>query len=303
MNVGDVARGLAHSAERAIDRFIRQPRRRKAWAAMREPFDHQGARGRRFRLHPGEFVDSVIFMEGMYERRFLELLLRRFRSGTMLDIGANIGNHTIVLAEVFDRVHAFEPNPVVLDRLRYNVGINQLDSKVVIHPVGLGDTSGDFAFVQNDDGNLGGSGFVNPDEGSAVAGKKILRVENADDYIERLGLDRIDFIKIDVEGWEPSLFAGLVKTISRFRPIIAFEYHANVAPITDFQKIRATLPGYVLAEASHAPPHGMMQKLAWNTVHRGLPVLDVLESPEPRSYENILAFPNAEALAAFREHR
>lgn len=253
------------------------------------------ARGYLFRLVPGQYVDRHIFIEGLYERRFLELIRKCFHGGIAIDIGANIGNHTIFLSATFTQIHCFEPNPVALERLKDHISLNRI-TNVSVHSFGLSDRDMQLPFHQNNDGNLGASGFVEREDDCTL----YLEVRRGDEYIDGLGLQRIDFMKVDVEGHEPAVLLGLRRTISRFRPVLAFEFHSHMASSGDFATISKCMPGYIFAEARHAPADAsLMDKLRWNYAHQGVPILNRVITPEPRTYENILAFPDEETFARF----
>jgi len=301
MGLQNLISGAGAAVERAIDRFAVQPRRDREWAAKTASFVHRNDLGLTFELDPREYVDRHIFKHGVYERRFLDFIAPRFPVGAVaLDIGANIGNHVVYLARRFAQIHAFEPNPTVLKRLHRNIELNGVGN-VTVHPVGLGNETAVLPFRDNDDGNLGGSGFLRPGEEVGALSRKLeLKIEHADSFIAALELDRIDFIKMDVEGWEPSVFEGLTETIARFRPMIAFEFHGQAAAPDDFSRIVATLPGYILAETRYASAEASLgAKLAWNLARGGRPGLERVNVPEQRSYENLLAFPDERSFARF----
>lgn len=301
MGLGQIIEGARTAAGRAIDRFAVQPRRDRAWAAKTAPFVHRTDLGLQFELDPRQFVDRYIYKHGAYERRFLDFIAPRFPAGAVaLDVGANIGNHALFLAKRFAQIHAFEPNPTVLARLRRNIALNGL-ANVTVHPVGLGKEQAVLPFRENNDGNLGASGFLKPGEEVGALSRQLeLEIAQADAYVAALGLDRLDFVKMDVEGWEPSLFEGLAGTIARFRPVVAFEFHGQAAAPDDFARIVSSLPGYIVAEACYAPPTASLGgKLAWSLAHGGRPRLERVTAPEERTYENLLAFPDEASFARF----
>lgn len=279
------------------------PRQQRRWAAAHEPFDHRTPEGLNFRLYPHEYVDSFIFHYGIYERQYLDFLLKVLpRDAVMLDIGANIGNHALYLARHIAAIHAFEPNPVTFGRLEHNVTRNSLEERVTLHHVGLGDAEGMFRFASNVSGNLGASGFLRDDEEDVDTRVEVIElpIRRADDYVAGLDLPRIDFVKIDVEGWEASVFRGLAGTIARYRPVVAFEYHGHQQPRSDFDAITAALPGYIIIDPAFAPAEASYAaKALWAIRRAGWPELHRVTEPEPRTYEILLAFPNEEMLATF----
>jgi len=268
-----------------LRREFRRPSRQREWQKKSAPFVHEARDGLRFRLFPPEYIDSQIFIEGIYELHLLRFLRKRERGGVMLDVGANIGNHALYLAPNFDEIHCFEPNPVALERLRENVALNR--STLHIHPVGLGAADAELEFHANTSGNLGGSSFARTD----FPVSSILPVRRGDAYLASHGIEGIDLIKIDVEGFEAEVLAGLVETIKRERPVIIFEYDGRTNAEAEFDRFIAALPGYRFAEFTAAPGKGFGRW--WGILRRGGEATIVpMERPAARYYEAIFALPN-----------
>ncbi len=304
MQINRVLPNAIYVVRRSIGRTIIEPMRRRQFARESDVFVHRTNHGYVFNLDPAQSIDETIFVEGSFEARFLEFMHGRFERGAIaLDIGANIGNHAIHLSKDFAEIHCFEPNPDVFRRLAENIRLNGLDN-IRLHQAGLGDCDDVLMFRENLEGNLGASGFV---EDSAPSGhSRILRlpVFEADKFVERLDITRVDFIKIDVEGFEQRVLKGLRATIARHRPIVAFEFHGHLAGPDDFGKLASCLPDYRFYDLEYAPEAASaLEKLKWNFRHGGAPVLKRFEHPEPRTYENILAFPSPEAFGLFANRR
>jgi FkbM family methyltransferase len=146
--------------------------------------------------------------------------IRRFlRSGdVVLDVGANIGTHTVPLANAvggLGQIHAFEPQRLSFQLLCTNVALNSLDNVFAQHAA-LGTEPG-FATVPvlpfDEKANLGNLNI----EGHEVGEQVPMRT------IDGLMLSRIDFIKIDVEGMEEKVLGGGLDSIKRHRPILYVE--------------------------------------------------------------------------------
>lgn len=298
---------LMFLAKHILDVKYVYPARRRKWANLRDQiFEHKTSDGLVFFLDGSQFVDRNIFVEGIYEKRFLENIRGAFDENAIaLDIGANIGNHALYLHKDFREIHCFEPNSETFRRLSRNVNANGI-SNIKMHQVALGDSDTIMDFRENLDGNLGNSGFV--DESAHLQDAKVhfkrIPVRQADKFIEGLEIHRIDFVKIDVEGFELKVLNGLRKTIINHRPSIAFEFHGQHSNSGDFKRISNCLPDYSFYELVFSPKEGSTRaKLLWYFRHGGKAELKKIFEPESRTYENILAFPTADAAAYFLNRR
>ncbi len=152
-----------------------------------------------------------------YEGRELGKLAEVFpEGGTFVDIGANVGNHSLYAALFLGagRVIPFEPNPRAFRLLVQNVLVNRLEEVIDLSRLGVGLSDrevGGFA-MEKRARNLGGAKML-PGEGR-------LRVFRGDTL---LADERPALIKIDVEGMEMPVLAGLEATISAHRPVLLVE--------------------------------------------------------------------------------
>ncbi len=167
----------------------------------------------------GDFVSTRIMLDGIYEGRELDALAREVfqrlpRESTALDIGANIGNHTVYFTRHFSRVVAFEPNPMVAALLRVNTA--EYGNAINVLQIGLSDAPAKLNFKVNEH-NLGASRFT--DEVS----NSVIEVDKLDNLVADLKLDDVSFVKIDVEGHEDRVIAGAFEFLSTAQPIIALE--------------------------------------------------------------------------------
>ena len=181
-------------------------------------------RNRKMAIFANDLIGICINQFGIYESEELDILFdflsplkETFAAGTCLDIGANIGNHSLYFAPLFRAVHSFEPHPEIFRLLDFNLsGIGN----VVAHPIGLGESGGIFTLHENPT-NLGSSSIA--PASAAGSGDIAIRVERLD----ALGLDLQDlcFIKIDVEGFEASVLRGASDAIATHQPLIVLEQH------------------------------------------------------------------------------
>jgi FkbM family methyltransferase len=136
------------------------------------------------------------------------------------DVGANIGTVSGHFAHPrfkLSSLHAFEPNPVPLKTLQSLFSAN---SRCIVHPFGLGDKDQEIALNLSSVGSSLGSMARDLHEGKQIK----VQVRCGDTMRCELRLPAPNVMKIDVEGFEPSVFAGLAETIAEHRPIIFFEH-------------------------------------------------------------------------------
>ena len=205
-------------------------RRSVAKVAGEEPLlivDFQGHG--KFWCYLREHMGSQIFFRGAYSVDSLKVLASHLKqSSVFLDIGANHGEFTVTSALIASsgKIVAFEPLPKNIDRLRTNVRINEL-SNVQILPIGLSNQSGTFPIYDQEslyeDGTTNeGLASLFPASERLMSGYSI-SVQRLDDVWPSLGLDRVDIIKLDIEGAEWSALLGGQQLLARYKPILLVE--------------------------------------------------------------------------------
>lgn len=165
-----------------------------------------------------------------FEPEELALMARYLPAGgCFVDIGANVGNHSIH-AGLFlgaGRIIPFEPNPPACRLLVLNLVLNGLQDRVVFDHVGYGAADLDrdgFAMTEREK-NLGAARMV-PGAGD-------ISTRRPDDVLRG---EAPDFIKVDVEGMEMDVLRGLQKTIQRVRPVLLVEVdRANIHVFADWR--------------------------------------------------------------------
>lgn len=191
--------------------------------------------GLRYRGNLGSHIDREVYFFGAYEADELALVRRWWggrAGGVALDVGANVGHHTLAYSRIFGTVHAFEPNPVVFGQLERAVRFNRVDN-VTLHAYGLWDRDAVLEFNVPPAGNTGMGSFKEEIPGMGDAAKLVLPVRLGDDVLADAGIERIDFVKIDVQGAEGEALDGLARTLARSRPLVWVE----ISPTT-----RETVP-------------------------------------------------------------
>ncbi len=142
----------------------------------------------------------------------------------ILDIGANIGNHTVYFGRICKAksIHAFEPVKETFGILQRNVEINSLSHTAVLHNVALGSCDGKAKIKYFNEEEIGSTQVEENEDGD-------LELRRLDDF----NFNRIDFIKIDVEKFEIELLKGAEKTLTKHSPAIFIEIFEENFPEAD----------------------------------------------------------------------
>lgn len=154
-----------------------------------------------------------------YARREPVLGLLRFLADparASLDIGANLGLHTYLLARHSRTVHAFEPNPIPLRILR-----KVADKNVEVHPMAVSDRTGeaDLTVWKSRKGWTSNGAHLD----SRETDHRTVTLKVPCTRLDDLVCGDIGFIKIDVEGHELAVLKGAEHTIHRHRPNVVLE--------------------------------------------------------------------------------
>ncbi|KAB2713839.1 FkbM family methyltransferase [Brucella intermedia] len=199
-----------------------------------------------------DYIQTYIFNQKLpYERDMLINMCSHLQKGEIvLDIGANVGNHTLYLAGVGQaKVLAFEPNRHLADAIRRSVQLSGLEDAVTVLNIGLGKISAHAHFEKDIPENLGAQ-----------------KLEVGDGELEIARLDDqkipspVKIIKIDVEGMELDVLEGGRNLILRDRPLLYIE-SATEASYRQISTYLAEL-GYGYWEGFNATPTHCFRPLA-----------------------------------------
>ena len=176
----------------------------------------------------GERLKFSLIPPGLYARYLVNKNLRRGepelkllpeivpRDKIAVDVGANKGVYTRLLADLAVHVHAFEPNPKAYRWLN-----RSLPSNVTAHKLALSDHDGDgdLYVPKRRRGYSNQMGSMNTNKTSVPHGVVTVQTRTLDSC----ALTNVGFIKIDVEGHEAEVLAGATGTIQRFHPTLLIE--------------------------------------------------------------------------------
>jgi len=193
----------------------------------------------------GNYIDDRVYSYGLYERPELYALRDILTTlhddrGVFLDIGANVGQHSLFMAQHAGTVHAVEPFPLVLKRFDEMLTRNGFDN-VVVHRVGFSNEPGSLPFFAPPDDNLGTGSFDGSFRDYNTRATELPLVVG-DDWLEAKSIDQIDLIKVDIEGFERYALEGLQRTLTASRPVIAMELNPSEGGFSSQAQLDATLP-------------------------------------------------------------
>lgn len=186
----------------------------RVWARLlRRVFRHADLG--RWRL-PFEYYVHVL--DGMREPelKYLSKICRA--TGTAVDVGANVGYYTFVMAHRFERVYAFEVNPDVSEPIRRS-GLEN------VHLVdeGLSSSSGKSVLHIPVVDALPLTGWASLERGNCPSASHYLERPVSLVTLDTFELDGVDLIKIDVEGHELQVLEGAISTIANSHPALVVE--------------------------------------------------------------------------------
>lgn len=147
-----------------------------------------------------DYIQKMMADSGSpYELSMLEDMKKHLQKGQLvLDIGANIGNHTFYLANIAEcKVIAFEANGELVQAMETTISHSEISERVSVHPIALGESEGVADFATLTPENLGGQ--------SLRLGAGSIPVRALDSFEISA---KVDAIKIDVEGMELSVLKG-----------------------------------------------------------------------------------------------
>ena len=202
----------------------------------------------RFTLDLPKFKNARGVLLNDYREQFFDNVYFKYlpfgaglEESVILDCGSNIGAFAIYAATRSEkvRVECFEPHPEIRKYLQNNIALNGLESRIHVHERCLSDKPGDLLLEFNDDC------FTMTKTGT----KGNLRVgaTTIDRFVQDKGLNKVDLIKMDIEGAERHALVGAAETIRKFRPRMAISaYHIPDDVYTLTKAVLDIVPDYFI---------------------------------------------------------
>lgn len=217
-----------------------------------------------------DHIGKYLLQNGVfYEAELLHALKRVLRPGDIVvDVGANIGNHTVFFAGVLKcKVVAVEPVPLIAEILRSNVSRNQLTDLVSVHQVALGREDALAEIAKFDEKNYGGTSLRVRVDGD-------VEVQRLDAIVS----DTVGLIKIDAEGMDYAVLLGAQEVLERDMPVVVIEAMTPDA-VANIESLLIPLGYSILGEYNATPtyvffPTRSSQQLRRAVAFLGLTVAD-----------------------------
>ena len=166
-----------------------------------------------------------ILYHALWDKYFLKEKnkIRQFvkSSDVVIDVGANIGLFSLILSDLvgdIGKVYSFEPIPMLHRKLVNNIRINNVNNIETIEK-GIGNSESEIEIFMNPEQSGLSSAVVKP-SGKFISQK--IKLTSLDNFFSSRK-EKISFIKIDTEGYEPQVLIGAKGLIKRDKPIIYIE--------------------------------------------------------------------------------
>ncbi|MBF0195702.1 MAG: FkbM family methyltransferase [Magnetococcales bacterium] len=229
--------------------------------------------GINYKLDLKEGIDFAIYLFGVYERKSFKAYQKIIKKGdTVFDIGANIGGHTMQLARLTGengRLYAFEPTDFSFDKLKDNIELNpELAKNVTLSQIMLTDSNSEKPDPEiYSSWPLVGGLNKHPKHCGQLKSTSGSSAMTLDEFVIKEKIDRVDFIKMDVDGNEIRVLRGASNVLEKFKPTFIFE----IAP-------------YALAEAGFSIDEllDIFTKMGYSLHHEGS------NTPLPQDIKSII---------------
>ncbi|HMM81112.1 MAG TPA: FkbM family methyltransferase [Pyrinomonadaceae bacterium] len=182
-------------------------------------------KGIKLSLDIHDYVSHYLYFG--FKDRSHEKLMSLVKAGdTVLDVGTNYGSTILQFAKIIaenGRAYGFEPDPVNFAICVKNLGLNTFHH-ISVENIGLGREEGELTLVVNTESNRGMNRVGVPVDRQEWHKVKMCRL---DKWVQQNEIDKIDLIKIDVEGFEMEVLAGARELLKTFSPALFIEIDDN----------------------------------------------------------------------------
>ena len=226
--LGRMARRMRGTLDRgALKWKYREALRRKEPAVVEDAF------GFRFVLYPYDRPQALALLEREHDRALLRAMTRLVRPGDVVfDVGAHVGEISVPAARLCGpsgKVFAFEPVAESCARLRENLKLNGCEN-IHVEPLAVGERAGTvqmnvFPAAYSAWNSMGRPVYAGADNVPVATSTRVdVPCTTLDEFCESKGIERVEFLKVDVEGYECEVFRGAARMLRERRiETICFE--------------------------------------------------------------------------------
>ncbi len=185
--------------------------------------------GLNFEIDPGEGLDLSLFLFGQFQKHVAaNPYITLPADGTIFDVGANVGIMALQFARLVPegKVYAFEPTHYAFNRLKKNLSLNPSITNVVpVQTFVSAQTTKTHHLKAYSSWKVDQTNAKNthPVHGGTAMPAENVQAVSLDDFCKHENIARVDFIKIDTDGYEMEVLAGAAGCIRTSRPQIIFE--------------------------------------------------------------------------------
>lgn len=178
----------------------------------------------RYILDISNVVDHFIYF-GFTERVYDPVEKDIKQAKVVFDIGANIGTTAMYFSSINStaEIYAFEPHPKTYQRAEDNLKSNSFKNISLIK-LGFGNKPDQVKLYEVNSNNPGMNRII-PDNNEFPF--VVIEIDTMDNFVQRQGIQKVDFIKIDVEGFEFNVLSGAMRTLREHLPVLFIELDDN----------------------------------------------------------------------------
>ncbi len=184
--------------------------------------------GYRLKLIPNDTgISEELKIFKIHEPITTELIKKNVKEGMVcIDLGCNLGYYAILESKLVGKtgkVIAFEPSPLTFKFFKENLSLNEI-SNVDSFNVAIGDVDGTIKFLVTEQSNW--STVIQGDLPEYYKGRIIdVPLVTLDNFSKNHHVNKIDFIRMDIEGYEDKVIQGMTEIIKKFKPDLYLELH------------------------------------------------------------------------------
>jgi FkbM family methyltransferase len=213
--------------------------------------------GLRWRLDMSSGISRAMVEKGAWEPETTELIVDFVKPGMqVLAIGANFGYYALLMAKLVGpggHVWAFEPTAKFREQLEWHVHANGFTDRITVVPFGLSDSEQQVTIEV-----MSQSASMHFPPYHPRIGQEVVELRPLDEVKKELGIGKVDFIQMDIDGHEAAFFRGAKQTLGDQLPPIAMEFaqaclHVAGSDVREVAELLTDLGYQICAEKTRKP--------------------------------------------------